>query len=317
MSADALEAARPRLMAIAYRMLGSRAEAEDVVGDVALRWTAADRESIANPEAWLVTVTTRRALDVLRSARLQREAYPGVWLPEPIVTGGGPDDEIERVESLTMGFLVLLERLTPIERAVFVLHDALDYPYDEIAEAVGRSEDSCRQALHRARRRITVPHRRSSAERHEAESVAHRFLATMSGGGVEELLATLSPGIVVTSDGGGIVHAAMRPVSGQQRVARYLRNLAARLGSDPLVVPCEMNGEPAVVAHGADGWAAVMVTVDDGLVTAMHVVVSPPKLERLLATFGDLTSGRPGPWETEGRFRNRGGQPVTTVSPPG
>ena len=182
MSTDAFEAARPRLMAIAYRMLGSRAEAEDVVGDVALRWTAADRDAIANPEAWLVTVTTRRTLDVLRSARLQREAYPGVWLPEPIVTGGGPDDELERVESLTMGFLVLLERLTPIERAVFVLHDALDYPYDEIADAVGRSEDACRQALHRARRHVAAPRRRSAAERTEAESVAHRFMATVSGG---------------------------------------------------------------------------------------------------------------------------------------
>lgn len=317
MSKEAFEAARPRLLAIAYRMLGSRAEAEDVVGDVALRWTAADRASIANPEAWLVTVTTRRTLDVLRSARLQREAYPGVWLPEPIVTGGAPDDELERVESLTMGFLVLLERLTPIERAVLVLHDALEYPYDEIAEAVGRSEDACRQALHRARRHVAVPRRRSAAEREEAESVAQRFMATVSGGRVDELLATLSPGIVITSDGGGMVHAAMRPVSGHERVARYLVNLATRYGPDPLVVPCELNGEPAVLTHGAEGWAAVTVSVEDGLVTAVHVVVNPAKLERLVASFGDVAGGRPGPWATEGRFRNRGGQSVTTVRPPG
>ena len=128
---DAFEAARPRLLGIAYRMLGSRAEAEDVVGDVAERWTTADRAAIREPEGWLVTVTTRRALDVLRSARLQREEYPGAWLPEPVAT-----DERRRTwtssgrESLTMGFLVLLERLTPIERAVFVLHDVLDHPYD-------------------------------------------------------------------------------------------------------------------------------------------------------------------------------------------
>ena len=147
----AFEAARPKLMAIAYRMLGSVAEAEDVIGDVAERWAVADREAVRVPEAWLVTTTTRRALDVLRSARLQRESYPGVWLPEPVATGDGPDDRIERSETLTMGFLLLLERLTPLERAVFVLHDVLDYPYREIADAVGRAEPACRQALHRAR----------------------------------------------------------------------------------------------------------------------------------------------------------------------
>ena len=127
----------------------------------------------------------------------------------------------------------------------------------------------------------------------------------------------MAPGIVVTSDGGGIVHAAMRPVSGHERVARYLVNLAARFGPDPLVVPCDLNGEPAVLTHGTEGWAAVTVSVEAGLVTAMHVVVNPAKLERLVASFGDVTSGRPGPWANAGRFRNRGGQPVTTVSPPG
>jgi RNA polymerase sigma-70 factor, ECF subfamily len=141
---DALEAARPKLMAIAYRMLGSVVEAEDVLGDVALKWAAADQSSIEVPEAWLVTVTTRRALDVLRSARLQRESYPGVWLPEPVTTDDLPGDELERRETLTMGFLLLLERLTPIERAVLVMHDVLEYPYDTVAEAVGRSEAACR-----------------------------------------------------------------------------------------------------------------------------------------------------------------------------
>ena len=151
-------------MAIAYRMLGSVAEAEDVIGDVAERWAVADREAVRVPEAWLVTTTTRRALDVLRSARLQRESYPGVWLPEPVATGDGPDDGIERSETLTMGFLLLLERLTPLERAVFVLHDVLDYPYREIADAVGRAEPACRQALHRARHHVTVPNRRTPAD---------------------------------------------------------------------------------------------------------------------------------------------------------
>lgn len=308
---DAFETARPRLVGLAYRMLGSRAEAEDVVGDVAERWLNADHEAIREPEGWLVTVTTRRALDVLRSARLQRVDYPGEWLPEPIVTGHDPAIDVERLETLTMGFLVLLERLTPIERAVFVLHDVLEHPYELVAEAVGRSEDACRQALHRARRHVTVPARRTPAERAHAEEVAYRFLAVGLGAGVDSLLELLAPGIVVTSDGGGIVHAAMRPVSGQQRVARYLATLAGRVGDEPLVLPCELNGEPGALLHTGAGWVAMIATVEDDRVAAVQIVVSPPKLERLVASFGPAAAaGRPGPWAATGRFRHRRGQPV-------
>jgi RNA polymerase sigma-70 factor (ECF subfamily) len=279
---DPFVAARPRLLGIAYRMLGSRAEAEDVVGDVAERWARADRAAIAAPEGWLVTVTTRRALDVLRSARLRRVDYPGQWLPEPIVTDGDPSIDVERRESLTMGFLVLLERLTPIERAVFVLHDVLEHPYDVVAEAVGRSEDACRQALHRARRHVTAPRPRPPADRRQAEEVAMRFMAVGIGGGLDELLASLAPGVVVSSDGGGVVHAAMRPVVGADRAARFLRNLATRTGPAAPFLPMELNGEPGIVMHVATGWVAVTVTVDDGLVSAVHLVVNPHKLERLV-----------------------------------
>ena len=211
---DTFEAARPRLVGLAYRMLGSRVEAEDVVGDVAERWLAADHAAIREPEGWLVTVTTRRSLDVLRSARLRRVEYPGEWLPEPVATGHDPAIDVDRLETLTMGFLVLLERLTPIERAVFVLHDVLDHPYELVAEAVGRSEDACRQALHRARRHVSVPARRTPAERAHAQEVAVRFMAVGLGGGVDALLEMLAPEVVVSSDGGGIVHAGMRPVPG-------------------------------------------------------------------------------------------------------
>jgi RNA polymerase sigma-70 factor (ECF subfamily) len=307
---DAFEAARPRLFGIAYRMVGSRAEAEDVVGDVAERWTSADRASIRHPEAWLVTVTTRRALDVLRSARVQREEYPGIWLPEPIATDSEPEIDVERRESLTMGFLVLLERLTPIERAVFVLHDVLEHPYDLVAEAVGRSADACRQALSRARKHVTVPARRSPAEREQAEEVAARFLTVGFGGGVDALLAALSPDIVVTSDGGGVARAAIRPVVGPARVARFLANLATRFGSDPLVVPCEINGTPGVVVHAADGWAAVTIDTDGAAVTAIHVVTNPAKLEHLVASLGDPATGRPGVWDSARWFRHWHGQPV-------
>ncbi len=303
------EAARPKLMAIAYRMLGSVCEAEDVVGDVALRWAAADRDGVRIPEAWLVTVTTRRALDVLRSARLQRESYPGVWLPEPIATGDGPAEEVERIESLTMGFLVLLERLTPIERAVFVLHDALAYPYATIAEAVGRSEAACRQALRRARHHVTLPQRRTAAERAHAEHVAQRFLAAGVSGDVDALVAVLAPDIVFTSDGGGVVHAAMRPITGAARVGRFLTNLAGRVGDDPLAVPCELNGEPGVVMHVTDGWLAMSAEIAGDRVERIWLVVNPAKLERLVAALPDA-AGRPGPWSTPGRFRHRGGRPV-------
>ena len=290
-------------------MLGSACEAEDVVGDVALRWMSAQRADVDVPEAWLVTATTRRALDVLRSARLRRQHYPGVWLPEPVVTGDGPGDALERVETLTMGFLLLLERLTPIERAVMVLHDALEYPYATVAAATGRSEAACRQALHRAREHVSVPQRRSAVDREHARVVAERFVAAGLSGDVTSLMECLSPDIVVTSDGGGLVHAAMRPVTGSQRVGRYLHNLMARLGDDPFVLPCEINGEPGALAHTATGWVAHAVGVEGDLVVAMYVVVSPPKLERLVRSFPSA-AGRPGPWTTASEFRHRGGRAV-------
>jgi RNA polymerase sigma-70 factor, ECF subfamily len=308
---DAFTAARPRLMGIAYRLLGSWVEAEDVVGDVAERWATVDADEIRHPEGWLVTVTTRRALDVLRSARLQRVDYPGEWLPEPIATGGEPEIELERAETLTMGFLLLLERLTPIERAVFVLHDILDHPYDVVASAVGRSEQACRQAVHRARRHVTVPARRTPAERDRAEEVAMRFLTVGLGGDVDALLASLAPNIAVTSDGGGIVHAAMRTVRGPARAARFLHNLAGRAGDDVLLLPCELNAEPGVVLHVGGVWLAGVVTVDGDHVSALRFVVNPAKLEHLVARLAPMTDGRPGPWESADRFRYRRGQRVT------
>jgi len=307
---DGFAVRRPRLMAIAYRMLGSVVEAEDVVGDVALRWSTADRTEVRSAEAWLVTVTTRRSLDVLRSARLQREEYPGVWLPEPVATTADPAEEVERLESLTFGFLVLLERLTPIERAVFVLHDALEYPYPTIAAAVGRSEEACRQTLHRARRHVTMPRRRSAVDVARAEDIAQQFMTAGFSGDMSGLLAVLAPGITVTSDGGGVVHAAMRPVSGRERVARYLTNLSTRVGSDPLAIACRLNGEPGVLIHGDDGWVAVAVEIVDDVVANIWIVVNPAKLERLVESFGDAAASRPPPADTPARFRHRRGHAV-------
>ncbi len=311
MTADAFVATRPRLLGIAYRMLGSRAEAEDVVGDVAERWAAADQDAIVAPEGWLVTVTTRRSLDVLRAARLRRVDYPGEWLPEPVATEGDPTIDVERRETLTMGFLVLLERLTPIERAVLVLHDVLELPYDAVADAVGRTEDACRQALHRARRHVTVPRPRPPAVRRQAEEVTQRFMAIGLGAGdLDALVASLAPEIAVISDGGGVVHAAMRPVTGAVRCGRYLLNLIGRFGDDPLVVRCELNGEPGLLVHVADGWVATTFTVEHDQVTTIRVVANPAKLVHLVRTLVPDGAGRPGPWEARGRFRHRHGQRV-------
>jgi RNA polymerase sigma-70 factor, ECF subfamily len=282
--AAAFEAARPKLMAIAYRMLGSAVEAEDVVGDVAERWAAADHAEVRIPEAWLVTATSRRALDVLRSARLQRESYPGVWLPEPVASGDDVGAGLERTETLTMGFLLLLERLTPIERAVFVLHDVLDYGHDEVAEALGRTPASCRQALHRARKQVVVPNRRSAADREQAARVAERFIAAGITGDVNGLLATLSPDVVLTSDGGGVVRAAVRPVVGRDRVGRFVTNLVGRLGAaDARIERCELNGSPGGIIRAGSQSMAYAIETEDEQVTAIRVVLNPTKLEHLLA----------------------------------
>lgn len=308
---DEFGAARPRLFGIAYRMLGSAVEAEDVVSDVAERWLAADRDAIVEPEAWLVTVTTRRALDVARSARLQRVDYPGEWLPEPIDTTDATAVDVERRETLTMGFLLLLERLTPVERAVFVLHEVLEMPYALVADAVGRSEAACRQALHRARQHVTLPVRTTEADRRRAEAVAERFMAVTIGGDVDELIAMLSPEVFATSDGGGVVRAAMRTVREPARVARFMINLSAKTGAGALVHGCELNGEPGAVMHTSAGWVALVASTDGEVVTGISLVVAPAKLERLVAALPVPHDDRPGVWETAGgRFRHRGGRPV-------
>ncbi|MDQ3176022.1 MAG: RNA polymerase sigma factor SigJ [Actinomycetota bacterium] len=304
--AAAFVATRPKLFGVAYRMLGSVVEAEDVVGDVAERWTAADRSSVRVPEAWLVTATTRRALDVLRSARIRREQYTGVWLPEPVATGDDPGDALERPETLAMGFLLLLERLTPLERAVFVLHDVLDYGHRDIAAMLDRSEDSSRQALHRARRHVTAPEPRTEADRAEAHRIAEQFLVAGTSGDVDQLVACLAEDIVVTSDGGGVVYASMRPVTGRVRVARYLLNLGQRIADDIAVVPIELNGTPSFVLYGSGQWVALVVEAEGGLVHRIHAVVHPGKLQRLVASLPE-SSGRPGPWDSPGRFRHRRG----------
>jgi RNA polymerase sigma-70 factor (ECF subfamily) len=274
-------AERGRLLGLAYRILGSRTEAEDVVQDAWLRWQRADPATIDRPAAWLTTVTSRLALDRLGSAQRTRETYVGPWLPEPVVAGVGdatdPAEAIELQESLTLGFLTMLERLTPVERVVFLLADVFGVPFGQIAETVDRSPAACRQVASRARQRVREGRPRFRPTDAEAWQATAAFFAATAAGDLDGLMKVLSPDIVVMTDGGADHHAARRPVVGPHRVARYLVNLAARRPRME-VEPALVNGEPGCIIR-TDGRIEMVlsVQVERSLVVGLHAVVNPDK----------------------------------------
>lgn len=277
--AEVFEAERRRLTGLAYRMLGSLADAEDVVSDAWIRFDAADPGSIERPAAWLTTVTSRLAIDRIRAQARRREDYVGPWLPEPVpttTTSDDPADRAELSESLTLGFLVVLDRLGPTERAVFLLADVFGEPYADIAPAVGRSEEACRQIASRARRRV----REERAARHAADEELITDLVTAIGAGdVQGLISLLAEDVVLTSDGGPDRHAARRPVVGTDRVARLLVNLGQRTPPDALMGIETVNAAPALVIRTSAG--AVVLTADRdalGQVAAVRLLLNPEKL---------------------------------------
>ncbi len=279
--AEVFEAERSRLTGIAYRMLGSLADAEDVVSEAWFRFDAAPPGSVERPAAWLTTVTSRLAIDRIRAQARRREDYVGPWLPEPVrttadTTAGDPEARAELAESLTLGFLVVLDRLQPTERAVFLLADVFGEPYADIAAAVGRSEEACRQIASRARRRV----REEREARHAADEELITDLVTAIGAGdVQGLISLLADDVVLTSDGGADRHAARRPVVGTDRVARFLVNLAGRTPPDALMGIELVNAAPALVIRGGAG--AIVLTADrdaDGQVAAIRVLLNPDKL---------------------------------------
>jgi RNA polymerase sigma-70 factor, ECF subfamily len=279
-SQDPFEAARPRIRGLAYRMLGTLADADDVAQDTWLRWQAAESSHIANAEAWLVTAATRLCLDRLRSAARTREIYPGPWLPEPIVTDLSPETAAELSESLTLGFLLLLEQLTPVERAAFILADVFEVPYAEIALTVGRSEAACRQIASRARRRLRSgkqPSRTTAADR----QLVSGLLRALASGDVNEVVARLAPQVVCITDGGPGRRAARRPVVGADRVARLLIGLARRyrhLATRPAVV----GGWAGAIFSAGDAVEQVLaVQSEDGVITSVYFVGNPDKLTSL------------------------------------
>jgi RNA polymerase sigma-70 factor (ECF subfamily) len=278
------EELRPYLFAIAYRMLGSVAEAEDVVQDAFLRYqeAGADAES---PKAYLATVTTRLAIDQLRSARARREIYPGQWLPEPLV-----DDEAvrhaETADSLSLAFLHLLEKLSPVERAVFLLREVFDYPYDEVARIVGKSQDNCRQLLGRAHRHIREGRHRFDVSHEERDEIARRFLAAWEQGETDALVELLAADVTVYGDGGGKAPSVPVPLVGAERVAKALIGWGRHARELRFVHrPTLVNGEPGVVFYEEDG-RAVWVTaleIADGVVVAVRSILNPDKLAHVPA----------------------------------
>ncbi len=291
-AADYLEF-KPLMFSIAYRMTGSIGDAEDIVQEAFLRLTRAlhEGESIATPKAYLATITTRLAISHLRSARVRREAYVGAWLPEPLVTGDlGPaaaPDPAERAEmsdSLSMAFLVLLESLSPTERAVFLLHEVFGYDYREIAEITGKSEANCRQIFVRARHHVDEGKPRFEASREQRDEVARRFFEAAAGGDLNSLLQLLAPDVVTVGDGGGKGQAMRDPLHGPERVARFLLGLFRRAQKEGVyAVPALVNGQPGAVVYDVTGRVASVFALDiaHGQVQAVRSVVNPDKLQHL------------------------------------
>jgi RNA polymerase sigma-70 factor (ECF subfamily) len=283
---DEFNTHRPLLFSIAYRMLGSRADAEDAVQETFLRWQNAGEEDVQSPRSWLATVITRLCIDNLRSARTQREVYVGPWLPEPIVTAHnpGPDTNVELAESLTMAFMVLLESLTPVERAAFLLHEIFEHDYAEIAEILGKSVVNCRQMIHRAKDRVAKRHRRFETSREETGRIAARFLEASRGGDLQALVSLFAEDAVMMSDGGGKVRAALNPVHGADPIARFVVGVLRKGGvpADAEVTLTEINQQPAfVVVHHGQPVSATILDIREGLIQNLFIVVNPDKLQGL------------------------------------
>ncbi|MDO3648861.1 RNA polymerase sigma-70 factor [Nocardia mangyaensis] len=280
---------RPRLFALAYRMLGAAGEAEDAVQEVYLRWDAADRAAIDNPEAWLTTVTVNLCRTWLGSARARRETYVGPWLPEPVPTGDGalgPLETVEARESVSLALLTALERLNPVERAVFVLREAFGYPHGEIAAMLGLTEANSQQILHRASQRVRAGERRFAVPAEQARALIDRFLAAAATGDVIGLRTMLADDVVAMADGGGKVNAARRPVAGAEHVARYLVGLTRFLTPASTFGVDEINGEPALLVRedGVVPSSVLFFEVDaEGKVAAVRIVVNPDKLGFVVA----------------------------------
>jgi RNA polymerase sigma-70 factor, ECF subfamily len=279
---------RPLMFSIAYRMLGSVAEAEDIVQEAFLRYhrAAAQPAGVESPKAFLSAVTTRLSIDELRSARVRRESYPGEWLPAPLLTSDEPDPAgaAEQADSLSMAFLLLLERLSPVERAVFLLHDVFSYGYDEIAAIVGKTEANCRQLAARARRHVTEAKPRFEVSRRKREELASRFFRAVGDGDLDGLVTMLAEDVVMYGDSGGVGPSWPRPITGRAKVGRLLAALGEQIRTlEVTIQPAEVNGQPGGICLDRDGQLINVFALDivDGQVQTIRSVISRDKLRHL------------------------------------
>jgi RNA polymerase sigma-70 factor (ECF subfamily) len=276
--AAGFEGLRPRLFGIAYRMLGSAVEAEDVVQDAWVRWQTTDRSSILSPGAFLTTMTTRLSLNVATSSRRRREIYIGPWVPEPVRTSTDPQLGAENAEALEIGLLMLMERLTPMERAVYLLHEAFDYPYRDIAEVIETTEANARQFSRRARLHLTQ-HSDIQVPVEQKNRLLRTFLAAAQSGDVQRLQALLTDDITVYSDGGGIVSAARRPIEGRERVARFLFGAFNKFPEDIDIQFTTVNGAEAVLVRRAgEPYLVGMIDGTNAGIDRIFFVMNPDKL---------------------------------------
>jgi RNA polymerase sigma-70 factor (TIGR02957 family) len=280
MSDDDFARHRSLLFTVAYEMLGSASDAEDVVQETWLRWSSVDHDEVRDPRAYLVRIVTRQALNRLRTLARRREEYVGEWLPEPLLTSPDVADDVELAESVSVAMLTVLETLGPTERAVFVLREVFVTPYEEIAEAIGKSPSAVRQIAHRARDHVAARRPRIAVSPSEQQQVVERFLGAVRDGDLQGLLKVLAPDVVLVSDGGGVVAAARRPVEGAERVAAVLLGVSRLEGVETRTI--WINGSPAArVDIGGQLDTAVSLVIENGRVTRLFAVRNPHKLAGL------------------------------------
>jgi RNA polymerase sigma-70 factor (ECF subfamily) len=282
MSDDPFVRHRSLLFTVAYELLGSAVDAEDVVQETWLRWADVDHAQVRDARAYLVRIVTRQSLNRLRTLARRREDYVGEWLPEPLLTSPDVAEDVELAESVSMAMLTVLETLGPTERAVFVLREVFDVPFDEIAEAVGKSPAAVRQVAHRARDHVAARRPRVQVDRSEQERVVQRFLTSVLTGDLQGLLDVLAPDVVAVADGGGLARAARKPVVGAERVAAYLVGGLRKTAGELTASTVWINGAPGLrIELDGELATAVAVTVVGGRVTHLFAVANPNKLERV------------------------------------
>ncbi|TDW66912.1 RNA polymerase sigma-70 factor [Kribbella pratensis] len=272
---------RSVLVGAAYRVVGSVSDAEDVVQEAWLRWTGVDHDEVRDTRAYLIRITTRLALNRLREQKARREQYVGPWLPEPLATDDDPEAAVEMADSVSMAMLVVLETLSPLERATFVLREVFDLPYDEIADTLGRSEPAVRQLAHRAREHVQARQPRHHVDKARHDEVTMRFMQAAGSGDFDQVVALLAPDAVLISDGGGKKKAALRPIHGADKIARWLFAVIAenpgfeiRMGT--------LNGEIAYIAYDGEVPDTVaFLKTEDGLINELYLIRNPDKLEHI------------------------------------